>query len=248
MQYLYSVDPPAPPSQPHHAARGCVRRSCQLKELLWMLFSHPVIDNSSSSSSRHSEGVLLAGADAAEAVEATPSTDTGAHCLFDSRAALLHLCGDSDLYNGIAKAAAAVTRTADPSVALTAADVSVISYPLLQPEALAAAARAPVGRTEIAAAVSSAAAAGLQLRASSSPLSAVPTTASRSSGTEGSGGGSSVAAGPQDDGDASTPPPPSIQLAQLFHSPSCERIMTMLLHRYRWHDVFLAACLGLYHC
>jgi hypothetical protein len=186
------------------------------------------------------------------------------------QALLLYLCPDRDLCAGITKAAAAATQSAAPAAALDADAVLRMCYPLVAPEQAAAIARAPVSRQQVAAAVAAAAAAAIAATAAPRAPSPAPAAGTHTGGKGGdaapagarrrSGPGNTAAGGSESPAPASgaapaapaaaadtqqqqAPVPPALTASQLMYGAACERIVTLLLHRYQLHDVFVGAWL-----
>jgi hypothetical protein len=183
--------------------------------------------------------------------------------LFNWRSALLYCCPDRDLNCGVLKAAAAMAGSSNAASALldTLAVVQMC-YPLIPAEQAAPIQRAPISPAQIAAAVTAAAATtatgappglagaveahvgkaavvvvgGQQVDSSAAAGSSSSrgTSAAGSSTAASSGGGGGGAA-------AAVGQLAAIKASQLLYGMACERLMTLLLHRYQWIDVFIAA-------
>jgi hypothetical protein len=154
-----------------------------------------------------------------------------------SQALLLYLCPDRDLYAGMAKAVSVVVQSALPGATVDTQGILKVCYPLVQPEQAAAVCKAPLTAQQIAAAVAAAAA-------------AAPTAGAKSSGGAGGAGGrkpstpgTAAAAAAEAQAAAVNAEPASIKPSQLMYSAATERVVTLLLHRYQWVDVFISALL-----
>jgi len=144
--------------------------------------------------------------------------------------ALLYLCCDRDLSRGVQKAVAAVTKSGAPSSAASIDQVARLCWPLLGPEAAAPLQGAPLTAAQVAAAVRAAVAAGAQPEsAAGAPLA---TTAGRVSDGAAAAAVAAAAAATAD---------VSIRAQQLMTSAACERVVRLLLRRYRLVDVYVSA-------
>jgi hypothetical protein len=166
-----------------------------------------------------------------------------------AQAVLLYLCQDRDLYAGIVKAVSAVTQTALPGATLDTQGVLSMCYPLIQPEQAAQVCRAPLTAQQIAAAVAAAAAAGVAPVPPSLPVATASTAGGGSKSTGGGTGsrkpscpGASTAA-VADASAAAGEAPVQLKASQLMYGAACERVVTLLLHRYQWIDVLVNALL-----
>jgi hypothetical protein len=152
---------------------------------------------------------------------------------------LLHLCIDRDLCTGISKAFSAVAQSAAAGAAVDAQALLRMCYPLVAPDAAARIARAPLSQRQIAAAVAAAAVAQQAVAAAASRAAEAP--ASASGGRKASAPGSLAAAAAASEAQLATLPP--IKATQLMHGAACERVVALLLHRYKLKDVYIAAWL-----
>lgn len=193
----------------------------------------------------------LSDAATADAVaDAAAAAPPGGAAVFvvPAKVVLLYLCLDRDLYAGIVKAMSAVTQTALPGAMVDTQGVLSMCYPLIRPEQAAQVCRAPLTAQQIAAAVAAAAAAG----AAPVPPSAPAATASAAGGGKGGGSGAgsrkpscpgastaAVADAPAAAGETAV----QLKASQLMYGAACERIVTLLLHRYQWVDVYVNALL-----
>lgn len=185
----------------------------------------------------------------ADSMGATDSRST----LCNTTVMLLYLCPDRDLYQGITKAVAAVTHSAAIGTAtVNAATVVQMCYPLLSPELAGPIQRAPLTAVQISAAVSAAAASAMtadgQAQAPTTAAAAGSGQHTAPSGASGSGSGAVAQAAAQQAAAAAATAaaaavaqPATIKASQLMYSAACERVVTLLLHRYQWKDVYIAA-------
>lgn len=191
---------------------------------------------------------------AADAATALPAAGTaagadaaGAAYVVPIQALLLYLCPDRDLFAGISKAVSVVTQAALPGGQVDAQGVLKMCYPLIQPEQAVSVCRAPLTAQQVAAAVAAAAVAGTV-----PPAVPAPAASSVAGGRDGGGAagrkgscpGASVSTGGDHAQAAQAPAaPPSMKPSQLMYGAACERIVTLLLHRYQWVDVYVSALL-----
>lgn len=197
-----------------------------------------------SGSSRPLSGAATADA-VADAAAAAPPGDAAVFVV-PAQAVLLYLCLDRDLYAGIVKSMSAVTQTALPGAMVDAQGVLSMCYPLIRPEQAAQVCRAPLTAQQIAAAVAAAAAAGAV------PPSAPVATASAAGGGKGGGSGAgsrkpscpgASTAAVADASAAAGETAVQLKASQLMYDAACERVVTLLLHRYQWVDVYVNALL-----
>lgn len=194
------------------------------------------------SAAQSEAGSLAAAAVASSAVcgdnsvEAGPATEV---CC--SSAVLLYLCSDRDLYLGISKAVAGVAACAAPGAAVDAAAVVRMCYPLLTVEQAMPIQRAPLTPAQITAAVAAATAADTAATAAA-PAPAPPASGGHGATASHSGGGQAAAAAAAACSAAGQGLSGSgIKASQLMYSAPCERIVTLMLQRYQWKDLFIAA-------
>jgi hypothetical protein len=210
-------------------------RATLLKEVLWEIFSSPVAakaaaaagpGSSSQGTSDMSGGAIQAeqGAECREGGSRRSSSSTTQSgedlpVAADAQMLLLYLCVDQDQFAGIGKAIAAVTKSAASSKCyITPEQVQAIAYPMGGSKHLASIGRCVLSREEIAAAVHAA-------------------HACRVSGSGSEGGMPPGRVNEQHvlAGDGAILP------EHLMYGAACERVVTLLLGRYKWHDVYIAA-------
>lgn len=146
-------------------------------------------------------------------------------CCID--AVLLYICADRDLYQGITKAIAAVTASAAVGTVVDAPAVVRMCYPHLSPEQAAPIQRAPLSASQITAAVAAAS-------AETNPAGAGGATVAPAASHSSSGAASAV--NPQ-----AAMPLAAVKPSQLMYGAACERVVTLLLQRYQWKDIYIAA-------
>jgi hypothetical protein len=179
---------------------------------------------------------------------AAVTADGEAVYVVPAEALLLYLCADRDLYAGISKAMSVVAQTAGAGAKVDAQGVLRMCYPLIQPAQAALVCRAPLSAQQVVAAVAAAAAAGT---ANQPTPVAVPAAASTTGGKGASGSGTAGCRKPSCPGgppaaaaDATSEAvPPSLTASQLMYSAPCERIVTLLLSKHQWQDVYVNALL-----
>jgi hypothetical protein len=247
-----------------------LHRCHKVTNLLWNIFKEPAAAGDTTSpaaqqavnnpappavrpeGAQQAPNTASAAADPASAPPVTAAAamtaDGDAVYVVPAETLLLYLCADRDLYAGISKAMSVVAQTAGAGAKVDAQGVLRMCYPLIQPAQAALVCRAPLSAQQVAAAVTAATAAGTASQPA--PVS-VPAAAST---TGGKGGGGSGAAGSRKPSCPGGPPPaaadaaseavpPSLTPSQLMYSAPCERIVTLLLSKYQWQDVYVNALL-----
>lgn len=187
----------------------------------------------------------MAAAAVAQPAEAAPQSTGGSDAVYvvPAQALLLYLCPDRDLYAGMTKAVSVVAQSALLGARVDTQGILKMCYPLVQPEQAAAVCKAPLTAQQIAAAVAVAAVAGTVPPAIGPAAAAAASTAGAKSSGGSGGAGTRKPSTPGTAADAqaaaSDAEPASIKPSQLMYSAATERVLTLLLHRYQWVDVFV---------
>ena len=213
------------------------RASTLLKDILWETFSPPqaaeAVEGGTEQTASDAPAAFLQAQEAEgkdrNRADGTQSSSSRSSSFkrskedlrtVDAQMLLLYLCVDQDQFAGIGKAVAAVTRSPlSGSSFITPEQVQAIAYPMGGSRQLASIGRYVLTDEEIAAAV----------------------CAAHACRAAGGGAEGATIQGKVMEQQAVAAGGSAIRPEHLMHGAACERLVTLLLGRYKWHDVYIAA-------